>query len=178
MLTLLSLGAIGSRISVAMSLDGILPRWFSDLHPKYRSPYKAIIFWGIIYFIFVVLFNIWEGFYFTVVNGYLFGARAIMGVTAFAAFVSPITRSALFDSFPVAKFGKMWPIISLVAFIEIAIVCVAYMIRPELGLTARTPQIICLGSPLVALFWYLWYRNRQMNRGMNIDLAYKEIPPE
>jgi len=33
-----------SRLLLSMSRGRILPAWFGDIHPKYRSPYKAILF--------------------------------------------------------------------------------------------------------------------------------------
>ncbi|BDQ12029.1 amino acid permease [Sediminibacterium sp. TEGAF015] len=41
-----------SRIFYSMSNDGLIPKAFGDLHPKYRTPYKA----NIILFVFVGLF--------------------------------------------------------------------------------------------------------------------------
>jgi APA family basic amino acid/polyamine antiporter len=41
-----------SRVFYTMSTDGLLPKVFSDLHPKFRTPYKS----NIILFIFVGLF--------------------------------------------------------------------------------------------------------------------------
>ncbi|NDV18674.1 amino acid permease [Pseudodesulfovibrio sp. JC047] len=33
-----------SRLLLSMARGGILPSWFGDIHPTYRSPYKAILF--------------------------------------------------------------------------------------------------------------------------------------
>src|ERR1700755_1517418 len=41
-----------SRVFYTMSTDGLLPKVFSDLHPKFRTPYKS----NMILFIFVGLF--------------------------------------------------------------------------------------------------------------------------
>lgn len=41
-----------SRVFFSMSKDGLLPRVFSDLHPKFRTPYKS----NVILFVFVGLF--------------------------------------------------------------------------------------------------------------------------
>ncbi|MEB0292687.1 amino acid permease, partial [Cryobacterium sp. 10C2] len=41
-----------SRVFYTMSMDGLLPKVFSDLHPKFRTPYKS----NIILFVFVGLF--------------------------------------------------------------------------------------------------------------------------
>lgn len=42
-----------SRVFYSMSNDGLLPKTFSDLHPKFRTPYKS----NIILFLFVGLFG-------------------------------------------------------------------------------------------------------------------------
>jgi APA family basic amino acid/polyamine antiporter len=41
-----------SRVFYTMSSDGLLPKAFSDLHPKFRTPYKS----NLILFVFVGLF--------------------------------------------------------------------------------------------------------------------------
>ena len=33
-----------SRLLLSMARSGILPAWFGEIHPKYRTPYKAILF--------------------------------------------------------------------------------------------------------------------------------------
>ena len=41
-----------SRVFFSMSKDGLLPKWASEVHPRFRTPYKSSIFVGI----FVALF--------------------------------------------------------------------------------------------------------------------------
>ncbi len=41
-----------SRVFYSMSKDGLVPKIFSDLHPKYRTPYKS----NILFFVFVGVF--------------------------------------------------------------------------------------------------------------------------
>jgi APA family basic amino acid/polyamine antiporter len=38
----------GSRIWFSMSRDGLLPGWFSELHPKYKTPYRPTLIIGIV----------------------------------------------------------------------------------------------------------------------------------
>jgi basic amino acid/polyamine antiporter, APA family len=42
-----------SRVFYSMSMDGLMPKVFSDIHPKYKTPYKA----NMILFVFVGLFG-------------------------------------------------------------------------------------------------------------------------
>jgi APA family basic amino acid/polyamine antiporter len=41
-----------SRVFYSMSHDGLVPRLFSDVHPKYRTPYKS----NMVFFVFTALF--------------------------------------------------------------------------------------------------------------------------
>src|SRR3954462_11422134 len=41
-----------SRVFYSMSKDGLVPKAFSDVHPKYRTPYKS----NVIFFVFTALF--------------------------------------------------------------------------------------------------------------------------
>jgi amino acid transporter len=44
-------GTLGTaRLSYAMSIDGLFPKLFSKEHPKYRTPYMALLVQGIIAF--------------------------------------------------------------------------------------------------------------------------------
>lgn len=38
----------GSRIWFSMSRDGLLPKWFTKLHPKYKTPYRPTLIIGLI----------------------------------------------------------------------------------------------------------------------------------
>src|SRR5438876_11428791 len=41
-----------SRVFYSMSKDGLVPKIFSELHPKFRTPYKS----NLLFFVFVGLF--------------------------------------------------------------------------------------------------------------------------
>jgi APA family basic amino acid/polyamine antiporter len=41
-----------SRVFYSMSFDGLVPKIFSDVHPKYRTPYKS----NMVFFVFTALF--------------------------------------------------------------------------------------------------------------------------
>jgi len=41
-----------SRVFYSMSRDGLVPKMFSDIHPKFRTPYKS----NMLFFVFVGLF--------------------------------------------------------------------------------------------------------------------------
>jgi len=38
----------GARIGFALSRDGLLPAWFSAVHPRFRTPYRATLLLGVV----------------------------------------------------------------------------------------------------------------------------------
>jgi len=38
----------GARIGFALSRDGLIPGWFSAVHPRYRTPYRATLILGVV----------------------------------------------------------------------------------------------------------------------------------
>jgi amino acid transporter len=65
---------------------------------------------------------------------------------------------------------------------------IAFLLAPELGVLgnwdfSNVPyslwaQIIAFGILILSGVWYLVVKNRQKARGINVDFAFKEIPPE
>jgi amino acid transporter len=65
---------------------------------------------------------------------------------------------------------------------------IAFLLAPELGVLgnwdfSNVPyslwaQIIAFGILILSGVWYLIVKNRQKARGINVDFAFKEIPPE
>ncbi|MGW4031133.1 amino acid permease [Streptomyces sp. NPDC004838] len=49
-----------TRVFFAMSRDGLLPRFFSQVHPRYRTPYRATVLLGVIIAIIAGFTNIQE----------------------------------------------------------------------------------------------------------------------
>src|SRR5699024_7812217 len=41
----------GSRILYAMSIRGMIPKWFSYIHPRYKTPLNGIVFLGLLAFV-------------------------------------------------------------------------------------------------------------------------------
>jgi len=65
---------------------------------------------------------------------------------------------------------------------------VAFLLSPALGVLGNWnfadfpkglwAQIIAFGIIVVSAVWYLIVKNQQKTRGINVDFAFKEIPPE
>ena len=51
-------GVAQPRLSFGMAQRGMLPRWFEYVHPRFLTPFNAILFYGVA----AILFGLWEGF--------------------------------------------------------------------------------------------------------------------
>jgi len=54
----------------------------------------------------------------------------------------------------------------------------AFLTSPELGLTSDLAYLVVAGILLFALGWYLVTKYARRSAGINVDYAFKEIPPE
>jgi len=64
----------------------------------------------------------------------------------------------------------------------------AFLLAPSLGVLGNWnfadfpaglwAQIIAFGIVLLSVVWYFWAKAAQKRRGINVDFAFKEIPPE
>ena len=51
-------GVAQPRLMYGMAERGMLPRWFEYVHPRFLTPFNAILFYGVA----AMLFGLWEGF--------------------------------------------------------------------------------------------------------------------
>ena len=128
-----------SRVFFSMSNDGLLPKLFSDVHPKFRTPYKS----NIVLYFFVGAFG---GF----IPGSLAGDLTSIG-TLFAFTLVCIGVWILRKKEPTRERPFKTPLVPLVPILGM-VIC-AFMI---ISLDTRT-QITALGWMLIGLVVYFSY---------------------
>jgi APA family basic amino acid/polyamine antiporter len=128
-----------SRVFFSMANDGLLPKVFSELHPKYKTPYKS----NMILFVFVGLFS---GF----IPGSLAGDLTSIG-TLFAFIVVSIGVWLLRRTDPELNRPFRTPLVPLVPILAV-VVCSAMII----GLDHFT-QLTALGWMLLGFIVYFGY---------------------
>ncbi|MDG5748817.1 APC family permease [Qipengyuania sp. XHP0207] len=60
-------GVAQPRLMYGMARRGMLPKWFEYVHPRFLTPFNAILFYGVA----AILFGLWEGFTVLAVAGTL-----------------------------------------------------------------------------------------------------------
>jgi APA family basic amino acid/polyamine antiporter len=128
-----------SRVFFSMAKDGLLPKVFSDLHPKFRTPYKS----NMILFVFVGLF---AGF----IPGSLAGDLTSIG-TLFAFIVVSIGVWILRRKSPDLRRPFRTPLVPIVPILAV-IVCSAMIIGLD-----RFTQLTALAWMLLGFVVYFTY---------------------
>lgn len=171
-----------TRVLSAMGMDRTLPDWFSKVSQRFHAPVNAAIFYFIVAVALNVLFRIDENVQTTIILGGAFTSVGVISVTCLAAVFFSKRAKHVYDVSPVARhrlFGL--PLIAVagaVAFVFAGGVTVANLFVPELGFTTGWARTLLLVSLIVSGIWFFAYRAWQKSRGIDIDLTFKEIPPE
>jgi APA family basic amino acid/polyamine antiporter len=136
-----------SRVFYTMSSDGLLPKVFSDLHPKFRTPYKS----NLILFVFVGAFAAF-------VPGTVAGDLTSIG-TLFAFILVCIGIIIMRRTDPVTPRPFRTPLVPLVPILGV-LVCAAMIV----GLPTPT-QLSALGWMLIGLIFYFIYSRHNSKLG-------------
>lgn len=134
-----------SRVFFTMSKDGLLPKAFSDLHPKFRTPFKS----NIILLLFV-------GFFGAFLPGSLAGDLTSIG-TLFAFVLVCVGVLIMRKTSPNIKRPFKTPLVPLVPILGI-LVCAAMII----SLDGRT-QLTALAWMCFGLLIYFGYSRHRSN---------------
>jgi basic amino acid/polyamine antiporter, APA family len=180
-----------TRVLVGMSLDRLLPEWFSKVDEKLHTPVNAHIAYFLASIPIILAYNMvpgWVG----LTLGVTFGCGYVFVVTCLAGALLPYRAKDLYEASPGAayKVGGL-PLVTVLGVIGSvlgAVMVLAFLFNPALGVLGNWnfenfpaglwAQIIAIAIILVSLVIYLVMKNSQKSKGINVDYAFKEIPPE
>jgi basic amino acid/polyamine antiporter, APA family len=180
-----------TRNFLAWSMDRIAPEVMSRVSPTYHTPIPALIACGIVGEISVYLYAFVPAFAFAVG---IIGAFLTFLTTAISAIVLPFRRPEIFERSPANWRIAGFPAMTLAGILAVfGLICVEVSMlsdpysgvsifpSTDAGTGAGVPfvmlwvnlGIFCLG--FVVYFLAKWVRRTQ---GIDIELAFREIPPE
>lgn len=148
-----------SRVFFSMSKDGLLPKVFSDVHPKFRTPTKN----NFLFMLFVSLFAAF-------VPARIVGEMTSIG-TLFAFILVCIGVMVMRKKMPEAPRAFRTPLVPLIPILGIA-TCLFMMVFLPLDTWIRLIVWMMIGFDL-----YLFYgmRNSILNRGTFTSNSYKQV---
>ncbi len=179
-----------TRVMVAMSLDRLLPEMVSRVSDRLRTPVNAHVIYFVASLPVIWLYN---NFVFTQADGtettwasltlgVTFACGYVFVGTAIAGALLPYRAKALYEASPGSAYKVAGiPLVTIVGTIgAIAGVWFLYLFltSAELGLTSDLAYFVVAGILLFSLGWYLVTKYVRRSRGINVDFAFKEIPPE
>jgi len=171
------------RILFAWGMDRMGPRWFTDLHPRWTTPVKTLLLCFVLGEIGIALYSLWQ----EQMSGLSVTGLEIVsvfGVTAIAATIFPFIRKV--KNIWVASPYKKWRILGIPAvtiggivnLIYLAILFYFFIVMPDLEGLAIGSLIFYLVIWGLGIAWYLFWKARNKQVGIDVGMAYGELPPE
>ena len=171
-------GIYATRSMLAWSFDRLTPGPLGYVSPRFRTPVAAIALSWVIAWIFLALYAFTP--YFAVLSGFL-GLVLTFILTSFSALIFPFRLREIYERSPIKYEIAGVPVITICGAISLVFTCfVEYLLFIDNNAAVNTPVNMGLVFGLLVLgviYFYAarYYRKKQ---GVNVDLAYREIPIE
>ncbi len=173
-----------TRIMVAQSLDGLLPEWFSRIHPRWKTPVNAHLAYFLASIPVIIAYNtVPEWTRWTL--GVTFANGAVMTLSALAAALLPYRARSIYEASPGARYTlggvPLVTVLGTLGFITGGFMVGSFLFVEGLGLAYSIdslPYWIVLGTALVGLLVYWTMRSIKARQGVKVEYAFAEIPPE
>jgi basic amino acid/polyamine antiporter, APA family len=166
-----------SRNFLAYSLDGLIPAWFRQVHPRFHTPVNTMVFIGcaMIGAQAVYVFTDW----FSTLSG-MFGLILTWTIVSVAAAILPYRLPDVFETSAVNHRIGGVPVITIVGILStIAMLFLLWVFikDPNSGMTPKMIVInfVILFSGLVIYYVARWTQRR---KGVDVSLSFKEVPVE
>lgn len=179
-----------TRVMVAMSLDRLLPEMVSRVSDRLHTPVNA----HVIYFL-ASLPVIWlysnysvddgaggQTTWTSLTLGVTFACGYVFVGTAIAGALLPYRAKALYEASPGAAYKFMGiPLVTIVGTLGAlagGYFIFLFLTNSTLGLTSDLAYKVVAGILIFSLGWYLVTYFVRRSAGINVNYAFKEIPPE
>ena len=170
-----------TRILVGMSLDRTLPAWVSKISPRFRSPANAHWLYLALSIPVIFGYNYW-GQWYTMTLGVTLSCGYVFVISCLAAALLPFRAKPLYEASPGAKYTlggfPLVTILGVIGFIFGLWAIIMFLTNPNYGLKGTTPYIVVGGIFLVCLIGYWIGRAYNKSKGIDVNYAFLEVPPE
>lgn len=168
-----------TRILLAWSFDRLMPEKLAYVSPRFHTPVVSILVVLVLGEISLALYA-WQVVLHSIVG--IFGWILSFILTAIAAIVFPYRRREDFEASPVNwRIGSV-PVMSIVGVLSLIslLICEAvFWLDPFVGLRyLPNVQVLTVGVLVAGALLYYLAKYIQRARGIRIEYAFREIPPE
>ncbi|MGH2408015.1 MAG: amino acid permease [Candidatus Limnocylindrales bacterium] len=179
-----------TRVMVAMSLDRLLPEMVSRVSDRFHTPVNA----HVIYFLASIpVIWLYNSFSYTggggstttwtsLTLGVTFACGYVFVGTALAGALLPFRAKGVYDASPGAKYTIAgYPLVTVVGaigFVAGTIFLILFLTNSQLGLTSQLAYTVVGGILIFSALWYVVTKLVRRQAGINVEYAFKEVPPE
>ena len=178
-----------TRVMVAMSFDRLLPEWISRVSERLHTPVNAHVVYFLASIPVIWLYNNFaygEGdgavSWTSLTLGVTFACGYVFVATALAGALLPFRAKAAYDASPGSKYTLGgFPLVTIIGLLGAAFGVVflfLFLTNDQLGLTSQLAYTVVGGVLLFSAAWYLIAKQLRRSSGINVDFAFKEVPPE
>ncbi|OGO39277.1 MAG: hypothetical protein A2W35_08825 [Chloroflexi bacterium RBG_16_57_11] len=170
------------RIVFAAAVDRLLPDWLSVVNPRFRSPLNMHVLLAVLIAIWILAYNL------TSVGLISLSASAAFMIYFFATCLSggvfPYLKHvrAIYKASPIANMsvvGIPWiTVTGITGAIVSAVLFVAYLIWPALGVYNAVSMVTIIGTIVIAVIYYFIRKSYMKSRGIDVELAFRQLPPD
>lgn len=171
--------ANASRNLLAYSLDGVMPRALGRVHPRYHTPWVALVVMGVLSMMALAAY-VWLPLFATLIGifGYILG----FCIVAVAAMAFPYRLPDVFESSPVNGriAGIPWiTIVGALAMVAQLVFAWAFLRDPSAGLRGK-PGLIAMNVGIWVAGFVVYYIAKWIQGRRNVDISrrFREIPVE
>ena len=170
-----------SRNLFAWSFDRLMPDRIAEVNERTHSPVNAMIVITIISLISVAIVGANQNLTFIVG---LFGLTVTYLFVSVAGIFFPFRQRDTFEASPYNARVGGFPVVSIIGILSlIGMALISYVLLSDANsgtAIAVNPERVALAIivPIIGFVAYFVIKTIQRSRGVNIDLAYREIPPE
>jgi amino acid transporter len=170
-----------SRAAFAWGMDRLGPMWFTDVSPRWHSPVKNNIVMLIMSEIGIGIYAYWAEAIDAVAIVAL-EAMSAWGVMAISGLLFPYVKKAktIWEASPY-KFhlGPLYvmTITSLVNLLFVGILLYYFFTEPELGAISTWGSVVYITIWIFGVLWYMLWVRHWKKQGIDLALAWKELPP-
>jgi amino acid transporter len=167
-----------TRSMLAYSFDRMAPESMGEVSETTHTPVKAIIFTVIMGLVAIVVILTWkQASLLSSITAQIFGYL----VLSVAAIVFPYKLPKLWQSQTSARRLFGFPLVAVTGVLSVLFIGVMgyyFVFFPIFGANTVTSLTAVAVTIIVPIIYYYVYRSMQKAKGVDVDLAYKEIPPE
>lgn len=169
------------RSLFAWSFDRVLPKKLSDVNERTHTPVVAILVVGVLVTAIFIWSTLSTSFFTLLAMGVLCGVIEIT-IVAVAAIRMPYVQKDLYETSPAKGNWFGVPVLVVTGVLSLLVMAlVLYLLMSYPGIGIASPWIglgFIAGVVAVGLLIYYISKFVQKRNGINIDLSFKELPPE